>query len=350
VNFFSVVTSGRRATGRVVPQRGTTTHTDPHGPTRTHTDPHGPTAAPSGRRAAERGGVATARGMEEVGIWTAGPVDGGEDVWLADTATLGGEGDDQRRLLLRDELPAARGVDDMSELAHLHEPAMLQNLQLRCEAGRVYTWCGDVCVSVNPFTPHTSWEGADDAEAALLLPLYSRWVMERYSGRVLGELPPHIFAVADHAYRGLLLRRHSQSVVVSGESGAGKTEATKSILNYIAWASANTDPIKGNALTGDRAAASNPATSVTEVIVAANPLLEAVGNAKTLRNDNSSRFGKYIELLLDEHGGGGRGATANGSPAAAAAAAAAAEPSVLRGALIQTYHLRVIVIMIGTLD
>eukprot|EP01043_Picozoa_sp_COSAG02_P044419 COSAG02_NODE_3965_length_5977_cov_9.580810_3_plen_692_part_00 len=203
--------------------------------------------------------------------------------------------------LLRNSLPAD-GVSDMSDLEHLHEPAVLENLQKRCEAGRVYTWCGDVLVSINPYSKDCSWEGVDQEDAAQSLALYSSWVMERYSGHPLGALPPHVFAIADHAYRGLLLRESSQSIVVSGESGAGKTEATKAMLRYIAWASRNTDAITGEP-TG-KIASTSGGGNVADVVLATNSLLEAVGNAKTLRNDNSSRFGKYLELLVADDGSG----------------------------------------------
>lgn len=163
-------------------------------------------------------------------------------------------------------------------------------------------WCGDVLVSINPYTRDCTWEGVNQEDANQSLPLYSSWVMERYSGHALGALPPHVFAVADQAYRGLLLRQTSQSVVVSGESGAGKTEATKAMLRYIAWASRNTDAITGEPI---GVSTSTPSSgSVADVVLAANPLLEAVGNAKTLRNDNSSRFGKYLELLVADDGSG----------------------------------------------
>eukprot|EP00249_Psilotum_nudum_P030905 c44124_g1_i1 orf=3-758(-) len=166
------------------------------------------------------------------------------------------------------------GVDDMTKLAYLHEPGVLYNLATRYELNDIYTYTGNILIAVNPFTklPH----------------LYDSHMMEQYRGSPLGELSPHVFAVADVSYRAMLNEGRSQSILVSGESGAGKTETTKLIMQYLAY-------MGGRATTDGR--------TVEQQVLESNPLLESFGNAKTVRNDNSSRFGKFVEIQFD---GGGR--------------------------------------------
>ncbi|KAL3812396.1 hypothetical protein ACJIZ3_013664 [Penstemon smallii] len=151
------------------------------------------------------------------------------------------------------------GVDDMTKLAYLHEPGVLQNLRCRYDMNEIYTYTGNILIAVNPFQrlPH----------------LYSNHMMEQYKGMALGELSPHPFAIADAAY--------------SGESGAGKTESTKMLMHYLAYM-------------GGRAAVEG--RSVEQKVLESNPVLEAFGNAKTLRNNNSSRFGKFVELQFNDKG------------------------------------------------
>lgn len=164
------------------------------------------------------------------------------------------------------------GVDDLTDLSYLHEPAVLYNLQVRFEEQHaIYTYCGIVLVAINPYDR---------------LPLYTPDVMTAYNGKVLGELDPHIFAVAEDAMRCLLQHGRNQSIIVSGESGAGKTVSAKYAMRYFASA--------GGA-TGE--------TSIERKILASNPIMEALGNAKTTRNDNSSRFGKYLQIAFGDHGG-----------------------------------------------
>ncbi|KAK1603409.1 hypothetical protein QYE76_016522 [Lolium multiflorum] len=165
------------------------------------------------------------------------------------------------------------GVDDMTKLAYLHEPGVLQNLKARYDMNEIYTYTGSILIAVNPFRrlPH----------------LYDVQMMEQYKGADFGELSPHPFAVADAAYRLMLNEGVSQSILVSGESGAGKTESTKMIMRYLAY-------MGGKAASEGR--------TVEKQVLQSNPVLEAFGNAKTVRNNNSSRFGKFVEIQFDQNG------------------------------------------------
>ncbi|KAK2993355.1 hypothetical protein RJ640_007622, partial [Escallonia rubra] len=163
------------------------------------------------------------------------------------------------------------GVDDMTRLAYLHEPGVLQNLRCRYDMNEIYTYTGNILIAVNPFQrlPH----------------LYDKHMMEQYKGAAFGELSPHPFAIADAAYRQMINEGISQSILVSGESGAGKTESTKMLMHYLAYM-------------GGRAAAEG--RTVEQQVLESNPVLEAFGNAKTVRNNNSSRFGKFVEIQFDQ--------------------------------------------------
>ncbi|CAH2038926.1 unnamed protein product [Thlaspi arvense] len=165
------------------------------------------------------------------------------------------------------------GVDDMTKLAYLHEPGVLLNLKCRYDANEIYTYTGNILIAVNPFKrlPH----------------LYGIETMKQYKGSAFGELSPHPFAVADSAYRKMINEGVSQAILVSGESGAGKTESTKMLMRYLAYM-------------GGRAASEG--RSVEQQVLESNPVLEAFGNAKTVRNNNSSRFGKFVEIQFDQSG------------------------------------------------
>ncbi|KAL5542469.1 hypothetical protein UlMin_010179 [Ulmus minor] len=165
------------------------------------------------------------------------------------------------------------GVDDMTRLAYLHEPGVLHNLKCRYDMNEIYTYTGNILIAVNPFRrlPH----------------LYDSHMMEQYKRASFGELSPHPFAIADYAYRMMINEGISQSILVSGESGAGKTESTKMLMRYLAY-------MGGRATTDGR--------SVEQQVLESNPVLEAFGNAKTVRNNNSSRFGKFVELQFDNRG------------------------------------------------
>ncbi|XP_030472194.2 myosin-11 [Syzygium oleosum] len=170
------------------------------------------------------------------------------------------------------EAPAG-GVDDMTKLSYLHEPGVLQNLKTRYELNEIYTYTGSILIAINPFQrlPH----------------IYDAHMMQQYKGAPLGELSPHVFAVADVAYRAMIHEGKSNSILVSGESGAGKTETTKMLMRYLAF-------LGGRAATEGR--------TVEQQVLESNPVLEAFGNAKTVRNNNSSRFGKFVEIQFDKHG------------------------------------------------
>ncbi|XP_012569386.1 myosin-6-like isoform X1 [Cicer arietinum] len=171
------------------------------------------------------------------------------------------------------EVPPS-GVDDMTKLAYLHEPGVLNNLRSRYDINEIYTYTGNILIAVNPFVklPH----------------LYDSHMMAQYKGAAFGELSPHPFAVADAAYRLMINEGISQSILVSGESGAGKTESTKLLMQYLAYM-------------GGRAAVVGSRT-VEQKVLESNPVLEAFGNAKTVRNNNSSRFGKFVEIQFDQKG------------------------------------------------
>ncbi|VAH04774.1 unnamed protein product [Triticum turgidum subsp. durum] len=165
------------------------------------------------------------------------------------------------------------GVEDMTRLAYLHEPGVLRNLKSRYGMNEIYTYTGNILIAVNPFQrlPH----------------LYNDHMMEMYKGAEFGELSPHPFAMADRAYRLMMNYGTSQAILVSGESGAGKTESTKMLMQYLAF--------MGGKVESD-------GRSVQQQVLESNPVLEAFGNAKTVRNNNSSRFGKFVELQFDQNG------------------------------------------------
>jgi myosin heavy subunit len=154
--------------------------------------------------------------------------------------------------------------------------SILHNLRIRYREDKIYTNISSILISVNPFK---------------LLPLYTPEVLDTYRNGSRG-LPPHVFAIAYNAYNAMLTDCRDQSVVISGESGAGKSEATKLILQYLTDVSARTTSGKGTVTT----------SALEQQILAANPILEAFGNAKTLRNNNSSRFGKLITINFDSSG------------------------------------------------
>lgn len=165
------------------------------------------------------------------------------------------------------------GVDDMTKLSYLHEPGVLQNLAARYELNEIYTYTGNILIAINPFQrlPH----------------LYDTHMMEQYKGAGFGELSPHVFAVADVAYRAMINEGKSNSILVSGESGAGKTETTKMLMRYLAYMGGRSG-VEGR--------------TVEQQVLESNPVLEAFGNAKTVRNNNSSRFGKFVEIQFDKSG------------------------------------------------
>uniref|UniRef100_A0A803K128 Myosin-4-like n=1 Tax=Xenopus tropicalis TaxID=8364 RepID=A0A803K128_XENTR len=166
-------------------------------------------------------------------------------------------------------------IEDMAMLTHLNEPSVLYNLKERYAAWMIYTYSGLFCVTVNPY----KW-----------LPVYNPEVVNAYRGKKRQEAPPHIFSISDNAYQFMLTDRENQSILITGESGAGKTVNTKRVIQYFATIAAIGDKKK------EEAAPGKIQGTLEDQIIQANPLLEAFGNAKTVRNDNSSRFGKFIRI------------------------------------------------------
>ena len=158
-------------------------------------------------------------------------------------------------------------VDDNCSLMYLNEATLLNNVALRYSKDKIYTYVANILVAINPYFDIKN--------------LYTSSTISDYRGKSLGTMPPHVFAIADKAFRDMKVLKQNQSVIVSGESGAGKTESTKHILNYLCSNFGHT------------------AGSLEKKILNANPILEAFGNAKTTRNNNSSRFGKFIEIHFD---------------------------------------------------
>ena len=181
-----------------------------------------------------------------------------------------------RRILQRVPLTSNNGVENMDNLSTLHEASILDNIEHRFRMDLIYTNTGPILIAMNPF----KW-----------LPIYGDDVISRYHGRPYGSLPPHCYQEAEDAFTSLQKTRKNQAIVICGESGAGKTETTKLMLHYLSIASKRTSERPGE---GGGGAAGGP--TVAERMVASNPLLEAFGNAKTLRNDNSSRFGKFTRF------------------------------------------------------
>ncbi|XP_075964129.1 myosin VIb isoform X6 [Anarhichas minor] len=158
-------------------------------------------------------------------------------------------------------------VDDNCSLMYLNEATLLNNVKVRYNKDHIYTYVANILIAVNPYYDIPKLYGLD--------------AIKSYKGKSLGTLPPHVFAIADKAYRDMKVLKMSQSIIVSGESGAGKTENTKFVLRYLTTTYGS-------------------GQDIDERIVEANPLLEAFGNAKTVRNNNSSRFGKFVEIHFNE--------------------------------------------------
>lgn len=216
------------------------------------------------------------------------PYDGKKMVWIPDekdgfvigeivstkgdiiTVTYKGE----EKALKKDQVqqvnpPKYEKCEDMSNLTYLNDASVLYNLKERYYANLIYTYSGLFCVAINPYKR---------------FPIYTNRVIKMYRGRRRQEMPPHLFAIADGAYSDMIANRENQSMLITGESGAGKTENTKKVIAYFANVGATSKK-------GDE----NKPT-LEDQVVQTNPVLESFGNAKTVRNDNSSRFGKFIRI------------------------------------------------------
>nr|XP_027776160.1 myosin-14 isoform X1 [Marmota flaviventris] len=245
--------------------------------------------APRGPSAGSGPGAGSAPQVE----WTARRL-----VWVPselhgfEAAALRDEGEEEaevelaesgRRLRLpRDQIqrmnpPKFSKAEDMAELTCLNEASVLHNLRERYYSGLIYTYSGLFCVVINPYKQ---------------LPIYTEAIVEMYRGKKRHEVPPHVYAVTEGAYRSMLQDREDQSILCTGESGAGKTENTKKVIQYLAHVASSPKGRKEPGVPGE----------LERQLLQANPILEAFGNAKTVKNDNSSRFGKFIRINFDVAG------------------------------------------------
>lgn len=163
-------------------------------------------------------------------------------------------------------------VEDMADLTYLNEASVVHNLKLRYSSNMIYTYSGLFLVAINPYKK---------------LPIYGEDAVKGYKGKKRSEMAPHIFAVADNAYNDMLQDKENQSILITGESGAGKTENTKKVIQYMASIACSSKGKLG---------------TLEQQILEANPILESFGNAQTVRNNNSSRFGKFIRLEFNPTG------------------------------------------------
>ena len=170
--------------------------------------------------------------------------------------------------------PKFEKCEDMANLTFLNDASVFHNLEVRFKAKLIYTYSGLFCVVVNPYKR---------------FPIYTQTVVKLYVGKRRNEVPPHLWAISETAYRSMLVNTKDQAMLITGESGAGKTENTKKVICYLALVAAS----------GKKQAKK---VSLEDQIVATNPILESYGNAKTSRNDNSSRFGKFIRIHFTSSG------------------------------------------------
>ncbi|XP_069125116.1 myosin heavy chain, striated muscle isoform X8 [Argopecten irradians] len=186
--------------------------------------------------------------------------------------------DSSTRTVKKDDIqsmnpPKFEKLEDMANMTYLNEASVLYNLRSRYTSGLIYTYSGLFCIAVNPYRR---------------LPIYTDSVIAKYRGKRKTEIPPHLFSVADNAYQNMVTDRENQSCLITGESGAGKTENTKKVIMYLAKVAC--------AVKKKDEEASDKKSNLEDQIIEANPVLEAFGNAKTVRNNNSSRFGKFIRI------------------------------------------------------
>ncbi|XP_059804711.1 myosin-10 isoform X6 [Hypanus sabinus] len=191
--------------------------------------------------------------------------------------------------------PKFSKVEDMAELTCLNEASVLHNLKDRYYSGLIYTYSGLFCVVINPYKN---------------LPIYAEQIIDMYRGKKRHEMPPHIYAISESAYRSMLQDREDQSILCTGESGAGKTENTKKVIQYLAHVASSHKGRKDHnipQLESPKPVKHQSGTSMLygeleRQLLQANPILESFGNAKTVKNDNSSRFGKFIRINFDVTG------------------------------------------------
>ncbi|CAL4070934.1 unnamed protein product [Meganyctiphanes norvegica] len=194
------------------------------------------------------------------------------------SVAAGGETKNYKKELVQQvNPPKFEKCEDMSNLTYLNEASVLYNLKARYVHKLIYTYSGLFCVAINPYKRY---------------PIYTERAAKIYMGKRRNEVPPHIFAISDGAYMDMLQNHENQSMLITGESGAGKTENTKKVIAYFATVGASTKKKETD----------KPKQSLEDQIVQTNPILEAFGNAKTVRNDNSSRFGKFIRIHFGPSG------------------------------------------------
>ncbi|CAI4223566.1 unnamed protein product [Auanema sp. JU1783] len=216
-------------------------------------------------------------------VWIADPEDGFVAAEIKSSkgdATTVVTSKGQEKTVKKDEVqqmnpPKFEKTEDMANLTFLNDASVLHNLRQRYDAMMIYTYSGLFCVVINPYKR---------------LPIYSETVCKMYMGKRRNEMPPHLFAVSDEAYRNMTNDRENQSMLITGESGAGKTENTKKVISYFASVGSTQQNKKKGTV------------SLEDQIVQTNPVLEAFGNAKTVRNNNSSRFGKFIRIHFNHAG------------------------------------------------
>ncbi|XP_071512375.1 myosin heavy chain, muscle-like [Panulirus ornatus] len=192
------------------------------------------------------------------------------------TVYAGGETKNWKKDLVQQvNPPKYEKCEDMSNLTYLNDPSVFYNLKCRYVTKLIYTYSGLFCIAVNPYKRY---------------PIYTNRVVKIYQGKRRNEVPPHLFAIADGAYMNMMQLGENQSMLITGESGAGKTENTKKVLSYFANVGATTKKTE------------EKKQNLEDQIIQTNPVLEAFGNAKTVRNDNSSRFGKFIRIHFQPSG------------------------------------------------
>eukprot|EP01083_Nonionella_stella_P222146 793017_1 len=208
---------------------------------------------------------------DDIEVYVAGRIiENGEEKVIVELESGEEREVNKRKLISMKKSSLQRIVGDLTLLDEMSVPLILHCLRKRFESGKIYSAIGSILISINPYTQ---------------LDLYTPKMIRKYRNSLEEhrEVPPHVFVVADAAYKGLTFEKGlNQSIVISGESGAGKTEATKQCLSYLG-------------------AVAGSVAGVEKKVFDANPILEGFGNAKTVRNNNSSRFGKYVEIYMNKH-------------------------------------------------
>ncbi|KAI0794866.1 myosin II heavy chain [Abortiporus biennis] len=254
-----------------------------------------PPPRPSQSAEAARAAALQAEFNEKKWVWVPDDKEGYLAGWVVKEEDDMGEvvmaaGGEIRRLplyaLSKMNPPKFDRVDDIADLTFLNEASVVHNLRLRYGSGAIYTYSGLFLVAINPYQS---------------LPLYSDAIVHQYRGKRRDENPPHIFAIAERAWINMGEERENQSILITGESGAGKTESTKKVIQYLAAIATDTHP--PNTPTHSQSPSLAARLGLLErQILQANPILEAFGNAQTQRNNNSSRFGKFIRISFAPDG------------------------------------------------